>query len=151
MSGSTRTVTCTTCWKDVPYGEVATHPCFVGLSLETPGPSSQSPQDEFNFEQGILERESGKDLVSIKGDNFLGLMRSEAARIAKNLGSVTIDDLRRLAIERNIKPHHPNVWGAIFRGDKWVSTGFTQSELVSNHARTIRVWRLKREHEDHRM
>jgi hypothetical protein len=36
-----------------------------------------------------------------------------------------------------------NAWGSIFRGKEWECIGWRKSTRVSNHARAIRIWRLK--------
>jgi len=56
---------------------------------------------------------------------------------------VTSDDVRRWAEEAEDHPHHPNAWGAIFRGNDWTSLGLSSSEVASNHARRIFIWKYE--------
>ncbi len=101
---------------------------------------SEEP-DLFSLEQGRAGREAGKDLVEAHGEGFVELMRREAERIFWLRGVVNCDDLRAYAKSLGIVPNHPNTWGSIFRGPHWKQIGLTQSQLVSNHARTIREWK----------
>lgn len=100
-------------------------------------------QATFNLDESIAAKETGQDLVGSHNRAFLVTMRQAARDIARRQGSVTADDLRRYAAQRGISPHHPNASGAIFRGAEWQSIAIRRSALVSNHARTIRVWRLR--------
>ncbi len=100
-------------------------------------------QATFNLDQSVAAKETGQDLVSSHNPTFLDTMRQVARDIAARQGSVTADDLRRYAAAHSITPHHPNAWGAIFRGAHWQSIGIRRSALVSNHARTIRGWSLR--------
>jgi len=71
------------------------------------------------------------------------MMREYARDFAARTGTVTADDLRLEAVRRGIKPHHHNVWGAIFRGREFEQVGWAKSALVTNHAHQNRVWRLR--------
>ncbi len=99
--------------------------------------------DLFDLPRARAERDAGKDLVEEPLESFVQFMRREAIRIAQEKGAVTCDDLRGYAASNGFTPHHPNAWGAIFRGPEWKSAGFIQSRLVSNHARIIRIWKYE--------
>jgi hypothetical protein len=101
-------------------------------------------QTLFNLTQAKTSKEAGQALVESHSPDFVEQMWSEAKRIATAQGSVNSDDLRIYAIKTGLRPHHPNAWGAIFLGKEWKSIGFTRSSLVSNHARTIRVWAISK-------
>lgn len=89
---------------------------------------------------GLQFRDAGLDSVEQRSMTFQERMRWEAIRICRRKGYVDSDDLRELAEQEGIEPHHPNAWGAIFRGKEWRSVGFSQSRIASNHARLIRRW-----------
>lgn len=99
-------------------------------------------QVELNLAGAVEAKDCGQAEVEEHGQEFVGTMRDVALGIARTRGSVTSDDLRRYAAEHGLVPHHPNAWGAIF-SKGWRSVGYTRSALVSNHARTIRVWALQ--------
>lgn len=94
------------------------------------------------IQTGIEFRDRGLDAVESNSPSFQELMRAEAARICRQKGWVDSDDLREFAAREGIEPHHPNAWGAIFRGSRWQPCGFARSRLTSNHARVIRRWQL---------
>jgi len=81
-----------------------------------------------------------KALDSLSKTTWVQYARDCAIRIAREWGSVTTDDLRRMDLP---EPPHPNCWGAIFRGRMWEIVDRVPSGIVSNHAREIRVWGLR--------
>jgi len=97
-------------------------------------------QDLFDLKAGIAAKDAGQDKVQEHGEDFVEQMRTYAKTFADSYGTVTSDDLRKYAAQYCKAPHHPNAWGAIFRGKHWKSVGFTRSSFVGNHARTIRIW-----------
>lgn len=96
----------------------------------------------FDLPAGIREKEEGQNLVETHTPDFVDTMREAAKSIALSKGTVTADDLRSYGLKNGLRPHHPNAWGAIFKGSEWRTVGYTRSALVSNHARTIRIWTL---------
>ena len=94
----------------------------------------------FNLREGLLLKTAGQRLAEQHSSGFVGFMRDLAIDIATRRGSVTSDDLRRYALKEEITPHHPNAWGAIFRGKHWHSIGHLRSKKVTNHGRLIRQW-----------
>lgn len=88
-------------------------------------------------------REEGEALVSAHNVDFLKVIRKVATAIAVSQGQVTIDELRGWAETNGLKPDHPNAWGAVFTGNEWEQVGEVPSSVPSNHARRVRVWRLK--------
>ena len=102
------------------------------------------------FDAPAGERLQAKGIAKVRsrGAAFLVVMRSRAFVLARAHGSVTSDDLRKFAEEKFITPHHPNVWGAVFKGRphegwRWVADGFTKTKVKSGHARMIRVWKVE--------
>lgn len=98
---------------------------------------------QFDLPLGIRLKELGQDDVESNNESFVEVVRNEARFLASTKGKVTSDDLRSFAQSNGLVPAHPNAWGSVFRGSEWVTLGFTRSSLVSNHARTIRIWGLK--------
>jgi hypothetical protein len=90
---------------------------------------------------GDTLKQQGLDLVESHTTDFCSTMRRAAKACCMVRGHVTTDYLREYAACHDIEPHHPNAWGAIFRGKHWVPVGFTKSRLPSNHSRIIRVWK----------
>lgn len=101
-----------------------------------------------SLEAGRQAKEHGLDLIERHSDGFVQAARRYARTFASLNGTVTADDVRRWAEEHGMAPRHPNAWGAVFRGD-FVHQGYTQSTITSNHARTIKVWRLRGEPKTH--
>lgn len=83
----------------------------------------------------------GIALVAENNRGFVEVMREHAIRVSLQKGSVTSDDLRQIAINSGLEPHHPNAWGAIFRAKGWEAVGFVKSRLPSNHGRRVCQWR----------
>ncbi len=98
--------------------------------------------DLFDYAKAKELADAGIQSVGTHNASFVDIMRAEARRIARAVGSVTSDDLRRYAKAHDLKPNHPNAWGAIFRGAEWKMVGRMKSKLMSNHAREIKVWGL---------
>lgn len=98
---------------------------------------------QFDLFESKNGKEAGQALVESHNEHFVERMRAQARRLCAINGTVTSDDLREAANDLGIRPRHPNAWGAIFHGDEWRAVSYTRSKLVSNHARTIRVWTLK--------
>ena len=92
---------------------------------------------------GLDLRDRGLDSVEGNSMTFQDRMRAEAIRISNARGWVTSDDLREYADREGIEPHHPNAWGAVFRGKCWVTVGIANSTVPTNHARLIRRWAYK--------
>ena len=92
---------------------------------------------------GLDLRDRGLDSVEGNSMTFQEQMRAEAIRICRLKGWVDSDDLREYAEAEGIEPHHKNAWGAVFRGNDWVTVGITNSRVPTNHARLIRRWAYK--------
>ena len=88
-------------------------------------------------------RDEGKDLVESHNGEFMETIRKVARSIARQQGRVTVDELRGWAKQNGLAPKHQNAWGAVFRGAEWEEIGEQPSSFVTNHARRVRVWRLK--------
>ena len=90
--------------------------------------------------EGDELKQQGLRYVEENGKEFCRVMREHARSICLQKGWVTMDDLRLMADRIGLEPHHPNAWGAIFKGSEWRSTEMIKSQLPSNHGRMIRKW-----------
>jgi len=98
---------------------------------------------EFNAQKSEQEKIFGLDRVEFHGKGFVVAMRKIAIDIAKKNGTVTCDDLRRVAQENDLQPHHPGAWGAIFTPKYFKHCGWKKTEVVTSHARPIVIWRYE--------
>jgi hypothetical protein len=115
---------------------------FITLRLSGDNPMS-AQLSIFDINAGIHGRDSGIEAVISSNECFVSTMRGIARIIVRRKGVVTSDDLREIARDHGIVPKHENAWGGIFRGNEWECVGFMKSKLPSNHARTIRTWRMR--------
>ena len=99
--------------------------------------------ERLGLEEGVKRREEGKDRVSENADDWLSWIRAHAVTISAERGGVSAGDLRRVADMFNRQPHHPNAWGAVFRGKHWKHVGYIPNAKPSAHARIVRVWRYE--------
>lgn len=88
-------------------------------------------------------KERGIERVAEKNEAVLEALRAKAREIATLQGSVTSDDVREYGDSMGFTLTHPNAYGAIFRNGGFEAIGWTESRIPSNHARPIRVWRVK--------
>jgi len=98
----------------------------------------------FDLEEGEERKEKGLaqvEATDAEGNRWVDRARLEAIRVAKLKGQVTADDLRAWANSRSDFPHHPNAWGAVFRGKAWRAVGYRKSTFKTNNARRIAVWK----------
>ena len=92
---------------------------------------------------GNARRRDGLDRVEQNAEEWLAWIRAEAVRISQERGEVSADDLRVVTEQAHRHPHHPNAWGAVFRGNEWELIGRRTSSTPTAHAREIKVWRYK--------
>jgi len=103
-------------------------------------------QTEFNYEAGQAARDAGLDRASspFYRTELLGWARLAARRVAEAAGSVSYDDVYKVLEEMGKQPELLGpAAGNVFRTGEWVSVEWKASERESNHARPMRVWRLK--------
>lgn len=92
---------------------------------------------------GPARKEHGRQQVE-DNSRVIDELRELARQHARAYGTVTMDDVRARAERRLVVVHHPNVWGAIFRGEEWEHTGvYITSRRPTNNGRPIGVWKLK--------
>jgi hypothetical protein len=103
-------------------------------------------QTEFDYEAGHEARDAGLDRA---GNPFyrrelLERAKAHAIELGHTLGEVTADDVFRRMLNYGEEPELlGNAAGSIFRGVEWECVGWKQSERKTNHARAIRIWRLR--------
>ena len=104
-----------------------------------------SDQYGLNFDatEGRRLKKEGIDRVESHNERFVDLVRRRAAVIAQQHGQVTVDNLRVWAAGRGLSPHHPNAWGAVFKGSRWQRIGTCNSTWPASHARMISIWQLR--------
>ncbi len=91
--------------------------------------------------QGEILKKQGQATVIAGSLSFVQFMQAQAIEISDKCGFVSSDNLRVIAEELGMVPHHPNVWGSIFRGKHWRVIGRKKSAVVGNHGRSISIWR----------
>lgn len=100
--------------------------------------------EQFDLFEGLRQKEKGMALAADNRAGHLSIARSIAVRLAAQSPSRTVcaDDVQRELIELGIDLGPAA--GSIFRGREWAWDGqWKKSARVSNHARMLRVWRLK--------
>ncbi len=95
----------------------------------------------FNLSEAIILRDAGIKQVAENNSHFLEMARNVARSLAIAKYEITMDDVREAC---PLDPLHPAAWGAVFRHKDFICTYKRRnSKLVSNHAREIKVWRLR--------
>ena len=95
----------------------------------------------FDLAEGRRRRDEALEGHEKSEPTWLDRARVIGRTLARAQGTVTADDIRAVMSD---EPHHPNVWGAIFKGSEWEPTGqFVPSKKASRKANPQRVWRLK--------
>jgi len=97
-------------------------------------------QLELDLEAGRAGKKRGLDAVEGNNPSFVRQLRAAAKAHSLRHGSVTADDIRRIAAEEGLTPTHKNAWGAIFRGRGWQKVGERASVIATNHAHRNPVW-----------
>jgi hypothetical protein len=99
--------------------------------------------DLFDAAESRRRKERGMALAADAAPTLLDRARDFAVEVAACKGTVTADDVSEW-LEANGYPDLGPAAGSLFRGPEWEFTGrFVQSTRKTNHARLLRVWRLK--------
>lgn len=97
--------------------------------------------DLFDAAESRRRKERGMALAADAAPALLDRARSYARSLGR--GSVTADDVSEWLEQQGLPDLGPAA-GSLFRGSEWEFTGrFVQSTRKTNHARLLRVWRLK--------
>lgn len=94
----------------------------------------------FDLDGGRTDRDAGVAAIETSHADFVPRMRAAAQAWALQYGTVTADDVRRIAWAFGVEPRHKNAWGAIFRGPGWKKVGEAASRVRTNHAHVNPVW-----------
>ena len=97
--------------------------------------------DLFDAAESRRRKERGMALAADAVPTLLDRAREYARSLGQ--GSVTADDVSEWLEQQGLPDLGPAA-GSLFRGPEWEFTGrFVQSTRKTNHARLLRVWRLK--------
>jgi len=100
--------------------------------------------DLFDEQESESRKESGIRLASSNREELLAIARMIAYELAKKYGQVHADMVFRVMHDKYGIQSIGNASGAIFRTKDFVFTGnWYKSKRVTNHARMIRIWKLK--------
>lgn len=99
----------------------------------------------FDLGDGVKAKLDGMECAVSNRTVLLQVARDIAHDLGSNGQEVHADMVMRRLITNGIRPTQlGNAAGAIFTRSEWVFTGrWHRSRRVSNHARCIRIWRLK--------
>ena len=99
--------------------------------------------DLFDAVESRRRKERGMALAADAVPTLLDRARAYAKATAIVRGSVTADDVSEWLEQQGLPDLGPAA-GSLFRGPEWEFTGrFVQSTRKTNHARLLRVWRLR--------
>ena len=104
-------------------------------------------QFRFDLEEGKENRDCGKELAAGNQQQLLDIARAVAVTIAekRSFKTADADDVYAELMARGYDTSMlGNAAGSLFPKEWWRDTGERKlSSRVSNHAREIKVWRLK--------
>lgn len=89
---------------------------------------------------GKYLKERGLNLVESNNMEFVQTMRAYARKEIKRKGCVSIDEVRAYADKEKLKPDHCNAFGSIFRTKDFIPVGRKNSQVPSNHSRSVIIW-----------
>ena len=98
----------------------------------------------FDLPRAEAHKTSGMDAAAKYRKGLLSRAQAIAHKLAADGRSITCDDVfEALDIGSDAPLCLGPAWGSVFRGKDWVMVGWRKSKRVSNHARAIRIWRLR--------
>jgi hypothetical protein len=92
---------------------------------------------------GKALKDAGLASIEARNPDVLGALRNLARNLAWERGEISINDLREFA--ELPEDTTPLVFAAVFRGKDWEPCGFTMAAHPQAHARTVRLYRLRRD------
>ena len=99
--------------------------------------------DLFDAAESRRRKAHGMAVAEDAANTLLNRARGYARECAIRWGEVNADDVSQW-LESTGNPDLGPAAGSLFRGPEWEFTGrFVQSTRKTNHARLLRVWRLK--------
>jgi hypothetical protein len=96
-----------------------------------------------NLEVGKALKEAGLSSIETRNSGVIKKLRDQARNLAWERGEISINDLRE--ITELPEDTSPLVFAAVFRGKDWEPCGFTMAAHPQAHARTVRLYRLRRD------
>jgi hypothetical protein len=92
-------------------------------------------------------RDEGMRRAAEKRKGLVAECRERAEWIARNGREITIDDIYYAMENLGYEGMEflGNAAGSIFKGKQWECVGWRKSTRVSNHARCVRVWSLRKD------
>jgi hypothetical protein len=97
---------------------------------------------KLDLEAGKALKDAGLASIESRNPDVLGALRNLARNLAWERGEISVNDLRELA--EIPEDTSPLVFAAVFRGKDWEPCGFTMAAHPQAHARTVRLYRLRR-------
>jgi hypothetical protein len=101
----------------------------------------------FDAELGRQAEEHGMSVAALSHAELLELAQEVAMQLGRLQCEVTIDDVHRW-LGQHLEGYEPsdlgNAAGSVFKGPQWQFVRWDASQRVSNHRRSVRVWRLRR-------
>jgi len=93
--------------------------------------------------RGQALRDAGIARVASQRATVLGALKNLARNLAWEREEISINDIREAA---NLPSDTtPLVFSAVFRGSEWEPCGYVTAAHPQAHARTVRLYRLRRE------
>jgi hypothetical protein len=106
--------------------------------------NENATQQALDWQQSLENREEGLKRAEALDHGWVLAMRYHAKEIAREKGTVCMDDVRRIAYR---SPTSSHAWGAIMNTRDLVRVGDQISSYPSNHGRRIGVYKLREEKE----
>ena len=99
--------------------------------------------DLFDATESLVRKRWGMAVAEDAANSLLHLARQYAVEHALAWNEVTADHVSQW-LENEGLPDLGPAAGSLFRGKEWEFTGrFVQSTRKTNHARLLRIWRLR--------
>ena len=98
----------------------------------------------FDADKSQALKEQGMEAAEESNKTKLNLARSVAISLAKKFGEITADDVGEVMANVYGVASLGAAAGSLFKGGDWEFTGERRtSKRKSNHARELKVWRLR--------
>ena len=95
-----------------------------------------------NLALGRALKDAGLATIEARHSHVLGALRNLARNLAWAKGEISINDIREAA--QDLEDIPPLCFAGVFRGKEWEPCGFTMAAHPQAHARTVRLYRLRR-------
>jgi hypothetical protein len=99
---------------------------------------------DFDAQRAEAHKQAGMTAATVYRKALLERAQAIARKLASDGRSITADCVYEALILGSDDPAMLGpAAGSIFRGSEWTCVGWATSHRVSNHGRSIRIWRLK--------